>query len=480
LAAPERIPLSSVPKLKSLYIVAQAETPRRPILQGGGLASAALKLAEDLSNSDSSASRPLTHAELAGFLSRTAAALRSPFTDVAGYQVRYSTSDAAIPAPFSPTAVLWIYPGRVAGAQAEDTESFTDKNGKQGKRPVFHLKAALRVEWRLESWPDRAVLYRGEAAQELKFDKHDREKLPKWLEGQTGLTAEAERRLQFEMEPHYLRVQRNVYKGSTDASKAAYKAAKDDDWKAAQAGWEDEKRRGEDSGYPDWNLGVIEEKSGRFDAARARFAAASSSRDLSVECEKALSELDLMKTVSSSLSTSTVAGAGGWFDGAVAVLPFSNDAVDVDAPVRLRKMVRDSLSKRGFHPLPIDPTDEKLRDLGVTQGEHLVTVQPEQLAEKLGAVKLLYGHVEEFRTVNAGFYVRADARLSLTLTDAHGATLWQGSGEGFREEATAKDVGGHFIGELAVGLFQKATRTWMSEEAEEAARIAVETLPGRP
>jgi hypothetical protein len=87
--------------------------------------------------------------------------------------------------------------------------------------------------------------------------------------------------------------------------------------------------------------------------------------------------------------------------------------------------------------------------------------------------------VEEFGVVNVGIYYRRDVRVGFLLRGESGRELWRCTGEGFREVAS-DNPGGTFLGGLIGGALERATRSYLREESEEAVVSALLTLPSRP
>lgn len=147
----------------------------------------------------------------------------------------------------------------------------------------------------------------------------------------------------------------------------------------------------------------------------------------------------------------------------VAVLPFDNQSVNLDAPGLVRRDVEGALRARGWRLADPAGVDAALERLGVTDGGQLPALDPAKLGSAVGTPGLLFGAVEEFTYENVGFARRRAVRLSLRLVEAaSGARLWEAAGE----ESTGKvELDPHAAG-----------RSFMKGVAEQAA----ETAQGRP
>ncbi|MBI4054549.1 MAG: DUF799 family lipoprotein [Elusimicrobia bacterium] len=110
----------------------------------------------------------------------------------------------------------------------------------------------------------------------------------------------------------------------------------------------------------------------------------------------------------------------------VAVLPFSNQSLDLTAPELLRRLVQKAVAERGYAAVSLEEVDLRLKDLGITQGGQLKAVEPQELGRVLEVEGLLYGEVEEFEDQNLGFFQKRSVRLRLRLlSGATGESLWE-------------------------------------------------------
>jgi len=169
-------------------------------------------------------------------------------------------------------------------------------------------------------------------------------------------------------------------------------------------------------------------------------------------------------------------------DPRVAVLPFDNQSTALDASDILRKLAAENLGRRGYPPLPVDETDEKLKALGVLDGGQLPAVKPEEIGKALGADLLCYGDVEDFTFQNLGFVVRKSVTLRVKLVSAAtGETLYEGKGSGrdFKIYTNADEAKAAFVEQLAVKLVQNILKSPLKREAETAAGKALDRLPRR-
>ncbi len=110
----------------------------------------------------------------------------------------------------------------------------------------------------------------------------------------------------------------------------------------------------------------------------------------------------------------------------IAVLPMDNMSVDLDATPLVRPIIHQRLEYQGYHSLPLDQVDRKLKDNGVMISHDVYMFTPRELGNLLGADALLYGTVTEFNKHYAFLYSDITVGLSLEMKDAKtGETLWK-------------------------------------------------------
>lgn len=159
----------------------------------------------------------------------------------------------------------------------------------------------------------------------------------------------------------------------------------------------------------------------------------------------------------------------------VAVLPFDNQALDLLAPEQLRRMAEDGLRRRGYAPLPASTVDDKLRELGITDGGQLPALTPQKLGETLGVEGLFYGTVEEFLFQDLGFLLRRIVKVRLKLFSASTASeLWEDTGEGATVLAAVKKEEMKRL--FAVGMAQKSAENMAKKPLWKESQLAVDRL----
>lgn len=110
----------------------------------------------------------------------------------------------------------------------------------------------------------------------------------------------------------------------------------------------------------------------------------------------------------------------------LAVLPFDNLSVDLDATPLIRPIVQQRLLYKGYHCLPLDQIDKTLKEKGVMVSHDVYMFTAQELGTILGADALVYGTITEFNKHYAFLYSDIVVGLSLQMIDAKtGEVLWK-------------------------------------------------------
>ena len=169
-------------------------------------------------------------------------------------------------------------------------------------------------------------------------------------------------------------------------------------------------------------------------------------------------------------------------DSRVAVLPFDNQSTDVAASDYMRKLSGEHFAKWGYSPVAFGDADEKLKEIGISDGGQLPSATPARLGAVLGTDLLCYGDVEEFTFQNAGFVVRKSVVLRLKIVSAStGETLFEATGSGkdiklYLDREEAKKA---FIENAAVKLVENMLKSPLHKEAELAVSRVFDRMPRR-
>lgn len=164
----------------------------------------------------------------------------------------------------------------------------------------------------------------------------------------------------------------------------------------------------------------------------------------------------------------------------VVVLPFENQTVDMQAQKVLRKMVRDKFLEFGYNALAPEFVDEKLKEIGITDGGQLRAVEIGEMKELFGGGTLFYGTVEDFTFQNLGFIVRKEVRLAVRMVDAEsGEVIYENTGQGkdtnlYLSKDEAKKA---FLVNSAANLAQNMLGIPLAREAKEAVSDIFAKIP---
>ena len=102
----------------------------------------------------------------------------------------------------------------------------------------------------------------------------------------------------------------------------------------------------------------------------------------------------------------------------LAVLPFVNETSSEDAPELARTFFYNALAGQNYEDIEMSKVDEVISSLAVETGTNPLEINPDVLAQKLGADGLFYGTVEQASTFYMVFYAHYSVRLNLRLYDA--------------------------------------------------------------
>lgn len=477
LAPPEKLAASDAGRVARMYLVFQA--PPSYDADEGALSKAAGLLAA-FGASDSGSYRPAwTGTRLDELAGRLAAELRTPSSAVVGWQVAHSTAAPPWLADFSPSSSLWLEPPSLEASQEAFEQEVSD-----GKKTVkvtkYRLHAELSLRWRLYAEPEHRPLaeggYDGTVASEERSEAVD----PKaWLEGRLWPCAlRFTEPLKRALLAHEVRSGRALKRGD-GLPRQAFERATQGHWDEAAGLW----RQSAEADPKDWisplNLGVWHELGGRWPEAKAEYRRAldrGAEKSDRARAEAWLAELEGMPGAGPPQASSAPAKA--FFERRLAVLPFSNQSVDLGAPEALRAGVEAALRSRGYAVLSSTAVDAALLTKDIREGGQLGLLGPAELAALLGAERVLYGDVEEYGVVNVGVYYSRKVRLALKLFSKEGRLLWENTEQAkVQSGAKPKDAAAAFLTRTAEGLLSKAGKTYLKDETEAAVSLSVQALP---
>ena len=230
---------------------------------------------------------------------------------------------------------------------------------------------------------------------------------------------------------HPMTLHRVVEEGGEPELKEAYQAAKEQRWPAAVTLWKKVSTALSDDWTPLYNLGVAQEKEGRFDLAQEYYAMAlerenSKSRPRKSTLRRLRNILATLNRLAPSSLEPAKGGAAhipAWLRQKMAVLPMSNETVDIEAPQVVRAKLHQALASRGYRVLPLQEVDEKLKEIGLTDGGQLKAYSTQEIAKALDAELLFYSRLMDFRVIPLGIYYERVVQAHFTLTAAASRTL---------------------------------------------------------
>lgn len=459
---------SARPYLGALYLIVKA--PEKP---GGedlsGLAGALLGKAGPEMNFQA--------------LGRSAArALKQPGSKVCAWRVEKAGGPpSAFAGRLNPSGILVITLGRPSVSAKREERSAVQYDKKKQKQTVksrvWAYGASLPAQFHLLAWPGEAVLDSWAevfTAAEDRFDKakdeadwyaENEEKLLKALSGKLAERYAGRRTDRF----------RPVFSVEKDTeSEDAVKLAGSGRWEEAAEIWQ--ARAGSGGGWRDHlGLAVASELRKDYEEAegyyrRAQELAAGDKAAKPVRWGQIYKDLETARSLPGARACDT-----GWFGVKTAVLPFSDETTSVDGPPLARQLVFAQLKEAGYSLLPLEKTDEILRQRGYGDGGQLRAARPEQLAEWLGADRLVYGNLTDYGEIMAGVYNRRMVKGSVRVWEAGAPEL------NFEESVvrvkTPKSLLGGLAGQLAKGLAERLKNRPLAYEAGIFSRQAAENLP---
>ncbi|OGR88609.1 MAG: hypothetical protein A3A86_01405 [Elusimicrobia bacterium RIFCSPLOWO2_01_FULL_60_11] len=166
---------------------------------------------------------------------------------------------------------------------------------------------------------------------------------------------------------------------------------------------------------------------------------------------------------------------------ALAVLPFTNETNDIEAPGWVRKALIEVLPRHGYAPLDSSLVDEVLKErFGITDGGQLGSATPQNLGKALAADGLLYGNVLSFQDLPLGFYRKKTVKINLKILDSKtGELLWEAEKGWTTPEVNlnADEARKAAVRQVADRQKRRLDGTFLKEEAVLALEMALKSLP---
>lgn len=118
----------------------------------------------------------------------------------------------------------------------------------------------------------------------------------------------------------------------------------------------------------------------------------------------------------------------------IVVLPFENLSNDLTAEEMIRDLVINRFKKKGWFVVDKNHADQKLKEIGITDGGQLNSVSKKELFDIFKARYLCYGIINDFKFQNLGFVIVKRVELNIKIYDNFLERFV------FDETAEAKDV----------------------------------------
>jgi len=165
----------------------------------------------------------------------------------------------------------------------------------------------------------------------------------------------------------------------------------------------------------------------------------------------------------------------------LAVLPFTNETNDIEAPDLVRKFLIEILPQHGYAFSNSETTDSILKEkFGITDGGQLGVATPQELGAALSADGLLYGNILSFQDLPLGFVRKRTVKIYLKIVDSKTGTLLWEDQKGWNNPEFHLDSDGSGRA-LAEQVFDRQKRrlkgTFLREETLIALERALKSLP---
>lgn len=284
--------------------------------------------------------------------------------------------------------------------------------------------------------------------------------------------------------PRTVTREREVFFDKEDpASKAASEKALGGSWEEASALWAERLEEAKGGWRELWNLAVAAEQRRAFAEAERLFRKAGESAAGDPASEKTPFADAAADAARAQRFAPRSESAATFFSRTTAVLPFSDETTSVDGPANLRWMTYDALRRGGWAVGDPHNVDARLRELGYSQGGQLKRVDPAALSRRLGAERLFFGDVTQFRNVTLGFFGRREVEGSLRLWDASaGGEVYAAERAVVNQDGTIDggDAAARLAGQLGKSLLENWLRKPLGTESALWVSRVLQSLPMRP
>ncbi len=107
----------------------------------------------------------------------------------------------------------------------------------------------------------------------------------------------------------------------------------------------------------------------------------------------------------------------------IAILPFANETTDLEAGELERLFFFLGLKEKGYDVLSMDITNEKLKNIGITDGGQLNSISPKELQNELKVKGLLYGTLIDAQYSTHGITTKKKVTVEIRVL-INGNQVW--------------------------------------------------------
>ncbi|MBI4668950.1 MAG: DUF799 family lipoprotein [Elusimicrobia bacterium] len=479
---PDRLNAQKLGSLERLYVVAavrKEQTEEEPSALGQ-LVKSLRAISEDSQENPAKIAFQWDGADSLDLARQAGKALDGQFCRIAGIQASASDELPVWASKLKAKSSLMIYPETLNLSKASQEREVKDRRGAVVRVKVWTVKIFWKIHYRLFAEPGHELMAEAPFNVQAEESFNNEPDLRAYLEQQkAGLAGAWAGALARDLLPYEVERRRGILKGKTPQSKEAFKLAKKGEWEGAQTRWQEIAKNEPGNAAAHYNLAVAYERRGLWDEAKKSYEAAQKSgKKLERLSDQAIIELgELMPAA----PAGAVSGAGqdDFFKERWAVLPFANETVDLDGPSHVRAALEAGLGAMGWPMANPEEVDAKLKSESITDGGQLNALTPQKIGGLLGAEYLIYGNLEEYKTVPLGVYHKVQVRLALRVVEAKtGKELWRQTEEVTRQSvAPPKRAAEAFAVQLAGRQLKKLTKTYLKKEVDEVVLKLLACLP---
>jgi hypothetical protein len=412
--------------------------------------------------------------------------------NIAAYHLKNKNEDGMWMKRVGPSGVLEVSLPlmRVNSSQIQKAVKGANKEGKEAIQTstVFKYEAHVSLASLLKTYPEGRTLDSWNSEVIFTEEKSSQVSEDEWVvQSQREILNRIAQSIRSQFHIQTLEKRRPIFKRkSKETSDDAYMAALKNDWSQAIQTWQTRLAEGVGQWTDRFNMAVGHEVLGNWALSKQQYETAREMAREDIDAAKIkwhtifedLSRLISLwgekKKVESSL----------WFDGRLAILPFSDETNSVDGPELIRQTTEEMLRAGGYNVIPLEDVDRKLRNHGFSYGAQLHLTTPQKIAQWLDAERLVYGHLEEFREVMAGVYNKRIVAGKFSVWDQEvGKEIVVIPHKVVREDVASLNSGeiGLLFGmQVLRGAFERIVKKPLGKESLLYVRDSLQYIPLKP